>query len=208
MKPPKQERAIRTRAAILHAAAEAFAESGFAGASVAAISRRAGLTLGALYFHFPNKEALAREIVHQQVDRVRPPLESEGLQRAIDVTLTWAVSVLEDPVLLAGARLVQDQEAFAGGRQNSHQQWAEVLTKDLRAAQERGELAPDAAVARWARVLVNACTGAQMQAQLATGRQDLPERVAEIWECVLPALARPDSIAALDLSESRGRMPQ
>ncbi|MFD4694487.1 ScbR family autoregulator-binding transcription factor [Streptomyces sp. NPDC058463] len=208
MTAPKQERAVRTRAAILNAAAEAFAESGFSGASVAGISRRAGLTLGALYFHFPSKEALAREIVSQQVGRVKPPLESEGLQRAIDVTLTWAAWVLDDPMLLAGARLVQDQEAFAGGGENSHQQWTEVLVKDLQTAQEREELLADAVVLSWARVLVNACTGAQMQAQLTTGRRDLAERVAEIWQCLLPALARPEVIAGLDLRESRGRMPR
>lgn len=69
----QQERSARTRAAILRAGAEVFAELGFAGASVSKITRRANLTLGALYFHFESKEHLAREIVRAQPELVMSP---------------------------------------------------------------------------------------------------------------------------------------
>ncbi|WP_407548629.1 ScbR family autoregulator-binding transcription factor [Streptomyces sp. Pv4-95] len=200
-----QDRALRTRATLVWAAAEVFAEQGYAGASVTKITERAGLTLGAMYFHFKNKAALAREIVLNQPGRVLPQHHSAGLQRAVDVTLTWAHQLLEDPVLLAGARLVMEQEEFLSQEQNSHQQWARILAEDLAEARERGELLAGCDQAALARLIVNACTGAQMHAQMATGRRDLPERVAEMWGCLLPGMATPEAVATIDLDSSRGK---
>ncbi|MET9324317.1 helix-turn-helix domain-containing protein [Streptomyces sp. NPDC003038] len=57
-----QERAARTREALVRAAAEVFAGQGFAAASVAVISRRAGVSAGGLHFHFESKTALARAV--------------------------------------------------------------------------------------------------------------------------------------------------
>lgn len=48
----------RTRNRLLAAAAEVFAEQGFAGASVDEIASRAGHTVGALYSHFTGKDEL------------------------------------------------------------------------------------------------------------------------------------------------------
>ncbi|MFD0570557.1 TetR family transcriptional regulator [Kitasatospora gansuensis] len=47
MAEPKQERAVKTRAIILRAAAEVFDEFGFSGASISKIMKRAGMTQGA-----------------------------------------------------------------------------------------------------------------------------------------------------------------
>jgi AcrR family transcriptional regulator len=54
----RAEAKARTRARLLDAACEVFAEKGFAAASVDEIAERAGFTIGALYAHFDNKEAL------------------------------------------------------------------------------------------------------------------------------------------------------
>ncbi|MFK0293215.1 ScbR family autoregulator-binding transcription factor [Streptomyces sp. NPDC090442] len=202
----RQDRALRTRAAIVRAAAEVFAEQGYAGASVTKITDRAGLTMGAMYFHFKNKAALAREIVVGQPDRVLPARPSAGLQRVVDITLTWAHQLLEDPVLLAGARLVMEQEEFIGSEQNSHQQWAGIFERELGRARERGELLPGCDTAATARLIVNACTGAQMHAQMASGHRDLPDRVVEMWRCLLPALAAPEAAAAIELDVERGKV--
>ncbi|MFI7354039.1 TetR family transcriptional regulator [Streptomyces avidinii] len=58
----KQERAARTREALVRAAAEVFAEEGFATASIASISRRARVSAGGLHFHFASKNALAHAV--------------------------------------------------------------------------------------------------------------------------------------------------
>jgi len=56
-----KEKAIENRAALVHAAGRLFRERGIDGVGVAEISKKAGLTHGALYAQFPSKEALAAE---------------------------------------------------------------------------------------------------------------------------------------------------
>ena len=51
----------RTRRRIVSAAAAAFREQGIEGVGVRDIMKRAGLTQGGFYFHFPNKEELFKE---------------------------------------------------------------------------------------------------------------------------------------------------
>ncbi len=54
----RAEQQQQTRALLLAAASEVFAESGFEGASIDAITERAGFTRGAFYSNFASKEAL------------------------------------------------------------------------------------------------------------------------------------------------------
>lgn len=53
----------RTRAKIIEAAGQLFAEKGFKGVTVRDIARQAGSHLGALNYHFRSKEALYREVL-------------------------------------------------------------------------------------------------------------------------------------------------
>jgi AcrR family transcriptional regulator len=56
---PRQERAARTVEALLDAAGDAFAQRGFESATMTQIAQQAGVSIGAAYQYFPNKEALA-----------------------------------------------------------------------------------------------------------------------------------------------------
>jgi len=56
-----KEKAANNRAALVQAAGRLFRERGIDGVGVAEISKKAGLTHGALYAQFPSKEALAAE---------------------------------------------------------------------------------------------------------------------------------------------------
>ena len=53
----------RTRERLVRAAHEVLEDGGYAGASVLAIARRAGVSAGALYRHFPSKAALFVEVL-------------------------------------------------------------------------------------------------------------------------------------------------
>jgi AcrR family transcriptional regulator len=55
---------------LIAAARIAFAERGYAGASVETIAEAAGFSKGALYFHFPSKEALALALVTPLIEAV------------------------------------------------------------------------------------------------------------------------------------------
>lgn len=56
-----KEKSEANRAALLETASRLFRQKGIDGVGVAEISKSAGLTHGALYAHFPSKEALAAE---------------------------------------------------------------------------------------------------------------------------------------------------
>jgi TetR/AcrR family transcriptional repressor of nem operon len=56
-----KEKAAENRIALLQAASRLFRKQGIDGVGVADIAREAGLTHGALYAHFPSKDALAAE---------------------------------------------------------------------------------------------------------------------------------------------------
>lgn len=76
----------RTRARILHAAYEVFAEDGLDGASVEAICERAGFTRGAFYSNFTSKDELflelARAVTDRKLDAVSSRVEDLRAQRS------------------------------------------------------------------------------------------------------------------------------
>jgi AcrR family transcriptional regulator len=65
VKSRRAEYAEQTRAAILDAAAAAFAEQGFTDTSITQIATAARVTKGAVYHHFPDKQALFEAVLHQ-----------------------------------------------------------------------------------------------------------------------------------------------
>ncbi|WP_127751705.1 TetR/AcrR family transcriptional regulator [Devosia sp. 1566] len=56
-----KEKSAENRKALLHAASQLFRQRGIDGVGVAEVAKAAGLTHGALYAHFPSKEALVAE---------------------------------------------------------------------------------------------------------------------------------------------------
>lgn len=59
----------QTRQKLMKAAAECFAEKGYAGCSVADIVERAEMSKGSLYVHFPSKEALFTSMIEEEHQR-------------------------------------------------------------------------------------------------------------------------------------------
>ncbi len=64
------------RSLILDAARRVFAAEGLEGASMRAIARAAGYTAGAIYFHFPGKEAIYAAILDDSLDRLIAAVEA------------------------------------------------------------------------------------------------------------------------------------
>src|ERR671937_3082299 len=66
---PKRADALRNYAKVVAAAREAFAERG-ASTSLEEIARRAGVGIGTLYRHFPNRQALLEAVYVNEVEEV------------------------------------------------------------------------------------------------------------------------------------------
>lgn len=194
-----QQRAVRTREVLLRAAAEVFDEVGYTRASITKIIDRAGLTAGAVYFHFKSKEGLARAVIHEQAADLRFPQGEAGLQRLIDMTGYLAVEMQQNTLFRAGVRLAVEQNEADLHEYAIYEWWAERFREELVAARHKGQLLPSADEDAFASLLVAAYTGTQIMSQLSTQRADLPGRISDMWHCLLPALAPADVIAQITI---------
>lgn len=105
-----QERARRTREKVLTAAAEVFAEEGYARATLAAVADRIGMTKGALYGHFPSKCSLAGALIAESRQAW------STLQIEHDAAVADAGRLLEHVVTAFAGRLQTDVRLLAAVR--------------------------------------------------------------------------------------------
>ncbi|MEV6954762.1 ScbR family autoregulator-binding transcription factor [Streptomyces sp. NPDC051183] len=201
----RQERAVRTRRAILDAAAAVFDERGYDAATIADILSRAGVTKGALYFHFASKRELAQGVLDAQIGEGGVPSRDSKLQELVDVAMVLAYRMKHEPMLSAGARLSlgpEMREVFGGG---AVPEWIDLTRMLLSEAKGQGELLPHVDPAETAWVLSASWTGVQIYSQTLTDRSDIEERVADLYQHVLPGIATPATLGRLDITEDRGR---
>ncbi|MET7364145.1 ScbR family autoregulator-binding transcription factor [Streptomyces sp. NPDC005562] len=198
----QQERAVRTRRAVLEAAAIVFGEHGYAAATVSDILKIAGVTKGALYFHFDSKEALARGVLDAQTAYTGPPQDLK-IQEWIDVGLLLAHRLPRDPVVRAGAVLSSDplgREQYG----SAWPAWVDLSVGMLTDAKERGEILSHVVPRQTAELLVGAFHGVQLFSQLECGLTDVERRIASLYDHVVPAIVVPAVLARLDLTPDRG----
>ncbi|MFE3265638.1 TetR family transcriptional regulator [Streptomyces sp. NPDC059215] len=215
----KQVRAARTRQALVRAAAEVFADDGYALASLPAISRRAGVSTGALHFHFPSKDLLAREVeaaatvslqrlaARQDVPAARAPGAPGGSARpgpaappagpAVGgAALRLLVDVSRDLVLgLSADPVLRAGFGLGGdpsrkGGEGPGRWWNEWVHALLREAHGAGELAEGVSPEAAAVAVVAATLGL---AGLASRHRFhfSPHLVEQFWALLLPGLAAP-----------------
>lgn len=200
----RQERAEITRQAILDGAAAAFDHSGFDGTSLSDVVRHAGVTKGALYFHFPSKEALARALVDEQfqvaegVDAVEEP----GLQTVIDLTHQMAHALRTTARVRAGIRLLIEFGSFTDPDPSPYNSWIDTCHRCLVPAQERGDVHPALDTHDLSTFLVGSFTGIQVTSHVRTARGDLHARVVDLWNYLLPGIAPADRVPLFDTEGS------
>ncbi len=185
----RQDRAERTRNAILDAAAEVFEQRGFSGASLSEILARADLTKGALYFHFSSKEDLAKAIVEEQWNIDTPHVETtkSPMQGVIDVCHAFGMSLCSNIRVRASNRLVTESN-FEQPNPAVYQRWNNITYEFLVAAKEAGDLRAEldpAAVSMW---LGGSFLGIQIMSGVLTNRADLHERITDLFKIALPGL--------------------
>lgn len=200
----KQDRAIRTRKVILESAARVFEERGYKAATINEILTAAGVTKGALYFHFPSKEALADGIMHAQNQWRAVPERACRVQQLVDTIAVHAYRLQSDPMVRAGVRLTLDQQAGGLDRSGPFDHWRLVGTELLEKAGAQNELLPHVDFTETTDVLVGSFAGIQAMSQALSDYQDLPRRVSSLIRHILPGVVVPSVLAAVDLSEGRG----
>lgn len=204
----RQERAIRTREKIVVAAAAVFDEVGYEAATISQILKKAGVTKGALYFHFASKEELAQEVLATQVNAVPTVKEQElTLQSAIDEALLLAYLLGEgDPLVRGSVRLTVEQGALDGlDRQVPMRAWVKRSEEMFAKAKADGELLPDTDVPSIARVFVGCFTGVQVLSHILTQHRDMVQRVSDLYRHLMSSIAVPGVLVRLDFTPARAQ---
>ncbi|MFF8873717.1 ScbR family autoregulator-binding transcription factor [Streptomyces massasporeus] len=197
----KQDRAVRTRLALIRSAAEQFEARGYVRASLAEISAGAGVSSGALHFHFANKAAVAEAVEHAAEHALREAAarhrDGDGsvLQRLVDVTHHVARLLCADVVVRAGLRL--NAEQVAGRVRDLRREWRECVQGLLAEAERGGELAAGVTPQRTSAVVLAATTGIEVLAREDDGWLARPS-LTDLWQLLLPCLAAPCLAGTLD----------
>ncbi|MEW1639561.1 ScbR family autoregulator-binding transcription factor [Streptomyces sp. NPDC093801] len=208
-----QERSERTRRRLVFAGAELFHRNGYANATLGEIAGAAGVTKGALYFHFASKDELADAVqrrgcglLHEAVRGLREGGASP-LQALIDTTHWLARTLHEDPAIPASFRITKECAGQQPPAMDFHGAWLETVCELLRMARDVGELPLDPsadgldggepagdggrAADRWesAEALVAAAVcGIEVLAGTGLSYAELQRKVAALWGLLLPSL--------------------
>lgn len=182
----KQERASRTHERFLDASADEFSRHGYAGANLQRIATHVGMTKGALYAHFPSKDALADVFTSvfnrvgyqllQEIGEGDPPLRS--LRR---VTAGFMLRMQSDHRFRAGIRLAFEEGCTQGRVPTVITDLSATLTRLVGDAQEKGEL-----TTRQRPEVISSLVLATMFGMYytvpATGLGDGAEQVGRLWQ--------------------------
>ncbi|MEU9758626.1 ScbR family autoregulator-binding transcription factor [Streptomyces sp. NPDC047985] len=199
----QQARAIQTRRSILVAAAAVFDERGYSSATISEILARAGVTKGALYFHFSSKEDLALGVMDVQLDSSPLP-QLTKLQELVDQGMLLSYRLRHEPLVRASVGLAMDQAVEGLDRATPFRAWIDRLEHLLNAAKEQGELLPHVAPRETAEMLAGSFSGIQVMSQALCRREDLGHRISVLLHFVLPSISTPAVLATLDMAEDRG----
>ena len=194
---PVTARGRATRRALLDAAEAVFAEFGYEGASVAEITRRAGVAQGTFYVHFADKHAAFLELVRHVNRSVREAgaraiegVEGRAAQERAGLA-AYFQHVSEDPALHNIIRQAEFVDADA--YQDHYRRIAEPYTAGLRQAMEAGEIADDVDPELLAYVLMG--IGEFMGMKLVLWEHRLPgdEAFDQLMNFVLRGLGAPEA---------------
>lgn len=195
----QQERARRTRAAIIGSAAVEFGKSGYSAASLNRILEGSHATKGAMYFHFDSKEDLARAVMDTALDRytqttdrwmARAELEPfEILHGMLDEV---ALRFQTDAVVQAEFRLIIEPEFYGDVQSGGGSVWGKASHALAVRAQERGMLRDDTDPVKFARILAAVLAGQRYMSDLISDGNDLRVLFEEGLAVVLEAMATPE----------------
>ncbi|MET9608666.1 ScbR family autoregulator-binding transcription factor [Streptomyces sp. NPDC006512] len=204
----KQERAVRTRRALVESAAAVFGQRGYADATLSMISAGAGVSPGALHFHFENKAAVGAAVEAAAARALRAVARevyaerTSALQALADSTQALARVLLYDVVARTGLQLAREPAYVSASALLG--EWHAYVRRLLTEARAEGALAAGLSDRGVVSTVVAATYGFAV-----LGRDDpqwLSRRtLADFWRVVMPCLVGPAVLPARDTPGSAGR---
>ena len=192
---PRQLRAIETRSRLIVAAAEEIEQAGYAAASVASICDRAGVTKGAMYFHFTGKDDLAaaiiRSVAHPISARASTLLAAGMAPPGVLGGVTHHLSRLltEDVVARCSIALVHTPGGDLHRVPNLCSDWTFTVWRLVHRSAASGLIRVGAGVPAVARLVTATVTGHIQSIALRGPR--VAEDIDASWALLEPALFEP-----------------
>jgi len=163
----KAEQREATRQAIVSGALKLFAERGFASASIADIADAAGITKGAIYWHFESKDALFTAILDRirldWQDTIRTPLQQQhDPVRKIEILFDqYALFLKNEPevCLFLQRALLESEGNYARRVAQVFDRTQDFIARIIEEAKQDGLLDPDLDSAVVARTILISLTG-------------------------------------------------
>lgn len=194
-----QARAAATRENIVKSASEVFASTNYHVATMAELARAAGVTQGALYFHFASKRELALEIVRRQhaqsIAAGAMFLRSEvsGIEAMVRLSGLLAAQIQASSVVRAGLRLSTESASALGGDVRApFADWRAAAEALIARAREAGDVTDGLTDSVAAGFVVGSFTGTQLLSGSRSSWTDLQARLEEMWTVLIPVLVGRD----------------
>ncbi|WP_225102237.1 TetR/AcrR family transcriptional regulator [Streptomyces sp. CoH27] len=187
----KKEQATRTRTNLVLAAARNFDRHGYDGTSLAAVCGDAGISMGALTFHFRSKAALAAAVADEGVGELqrirtarprtgRPLHDLSCLVLAVAATLHRSVHARSAARLIAEGHVVSDWPA----------DWRGEVEELIECAWKSGALTEEVQPGTATRLVRHLVDGVTAEARVTGGQPGpTPPDFAEVWRAALTGLA-------------------
>lgn len=185
---------LSTRERIVLASAEVFAERGYNGVNLTAVVAQLGLTKGALYFYFENKDALVKEIVDRHFatwDGVLPGLLGDSetyLEALVRGTHYVAESYRTSVVARAGVRLAAERNLSNAELPPPFVPWIDRVTNILELGKAARHVRVELDTRATAQMLVSCFYGLQFVSGELYQRADLHDQLDRFWSLVIPSL--------------------
>jgi TetR/AcrR family transcriptional repressor of nem operon len=194
-----ERRAGTTRQRLIAAASRQFARRSYSMVSLDDILAEAELTKGAMYFHFPSKQALALAIIDDLTEMSSATVtellarKMSGLETLIDLIYLLAVQDSQHDVARAGTRLIETLENTPDMPTALWQSWIDLVTTLIQKAVTEGDVTDHNDPEDVAKMLVALGVGIRRISD-----PDQPEHYLDdlhrVWILALPSFTNPDRI--------------
>ncbi|MCX5000557.1 ScbR family autoregulator-binding transcription factor [Streptomyces longwoodensis] len=188
----RQQRATQSRDAIVRAAAHVIDRYGLKAATISKVSAEAGLSKGAVYFHFADKDALA-DALESEAARALDELAAlctgdnrPALTAMVETTRELAILLSRDVVIRAGFQVSCDRAE--GGVPVLRQRLTAFLLGLLEDARRDGSLAPSVAVEDVVTAILAVTVGVQVLSRQPDTATEISGILDRFWHAMLPQL--------------------
>lgn len=190
---------------ILVAAAEAFTEVGYRGATIAGIATRMGSAKSAVgYHHFASKREIAVEIVEHArtrwlglIDQVTATSAS-GLGKLLTLLLSAALDARQNVLAAAAVRLAADQRVNGFDLPAATFSWRGIAHDLVWESLEAGELPPGSRVDDVVSLIITGSYGVFISESQGFEEIRTEAHLREVWRTILPALGVADHDSIID----------